>query len=288
MDVAVNLNLLTWAALALVPSGDAYPNAKILIHADATAKLDPKAVVILDARDEKSYLAGHVPGAIRVPAAEWGKAVPDTPEAWAKRLAQLGIKSDTPVVVYAGADVRDAARAWWLLKYAGADDVRLLDGGFPAWQKAGGASETTENAARPIEPGKPVVRPERLAEKKDVLSILKDKSSQVLDARSEAEFCGTAGTAKRTGHIPGAIAIEWTELLTTDKTFKPPEELKKLFTDRKVDLDKPAVTYCQSGGRAAVLAFGLELMGAKNVRNYYKSWSEWGNAEDTPVEVPKK
>jgi thiosulfate/3-mercaptopyruvate sulfurtransferase len=48
------------------------------------------------------------------------------------------------------------------------------------------------------------------------------------------------------------------------------------------------ITYCQSGGRAAVLAFGLELMGAKDVRNYYKSWAEWGNAPDTPVEVPKK
>jgi thiosulfate/3-mercaptopyruvate sulfurtransferase len=284
----VNASLVTWVALALTPAADAYPNARILIEADALARLDPKSVTVLDARDEKAYLAGHVPGAVRLPAAEWGKAVPDTPEAWAKRLGRVGIKGDTPVVVYAGADVRDAARAWWLLKYAGAEDVRLLNGGFPAWEKAGGKIETRENVARPVEPGRPVVRADRLAEKKDVLSILKDKSSQILDARSDDEFCGTAGAAKRKGHIPGATAIEWTELLTPDKRFKSPDELKKLFADRKVDLEKPAVTYCQSGGRAAVLAFGLELMGAKNVRNYYKSWSEWGNAEDTPVEVPKK
>jgi thiosulfate/3-mercaptopyruvate sulfurtransferase len=282
----MNAMLLTWAALALTPAAGDYPNAKILIQPDALKGSESKPA-ILDARDEKAYLAGHIPGAIRLPAAEWGKAVPDTPEAWARRLAQLGLTKETPLVVYAGADVRDAARAWWLLRYAGAEDVRLLDGGVPAWQQAGGAAETKEHAAKPVEPGKPA-KTDRLAEKKDVLAILKDKSSQILDARSDAEFCGTAGAANRKGHIPGATAIEWTELLTADKKFKSPEELKKLFADRKVDLDKPAVTYCQSGGRAAVLAFGLELMGAKHVRNYYKSWSEWGNAEDTPVEVEKK
>jgi thiosulfate/3-mercaptopyruvate sulfurtransferase len=282
----MNAMLLTWAVLTVTPAAGDYPNAKILIEADAVKKLDSQAVR-LDARDEKAYLAGHLPGAIRLPTVEWGKAVPDTPEAWAKRLARIGLTRETPVVVYAGADVREAARAWWLLKYAGAEDVRLLDGGYPAWLNAGGTAETKANVARPVEPGKPA-KTDRLADKSDVLSILKDKSSQILDARSDGEFCGTANTAKRNGHIPGATAIEWTELLTPEKKFKSPEELKKLFADRKVDLDKPAVTYCQSGGRAAVLAFGLELMGAKHVRNYYKSWAEWGNAGDTPVEVEKK
>ncbi|HJZ89864.1 MAG TPA: sulfurtransferase, partial [Gemmataceae bacterium] len=225
---------------------------------------------------------------IRLPTGEWSKAVPDTPEAWAKRLGQIGVTSDTPAVVYGGADVRDATRAWWLLKYAGVEEVKLLNGGLPAWEKADGPTETRANTARPVEIGKPVVRSGRLAEKKDVLDIVKDKSAQILDARSEGEYCGTSETAKRNGHIPGAIAIEWTELLDKDKKFKSAQDLQKLFADKNVDLDKPVVTYCQSGGRAAVLAFGLELMGAKNVRNYYKSWSEWGNADDTPVEVPKK
>lgn len=283
----MNATLLTWA-LVLTPGADAYPNPRILIEADALEKLDPKAALLLDARDEKAYVAGHIPGAVHLALAAWSKAVPDTPEAWAKRLAQLGITGNTPVVVYGGSDVREAARAWWLLKYAGADDVRLLNGGYPAWQTAGGKAETKENVARPVEPGKPAARADRLAEKKDVQAILKDKSSQILDARSDAEFCGTAGAATRKGHIPGAVALEWSDLLTPDKKFKSPGELKKLFAERKVDLNRPAVTYCQSGGRAAVLAFGLELMGAKHVRNYYKSWAEWGNAGDTPVEVPKK
>ena len=283
----MNATLITWAALALTPAAEPYPNARILIEPDAVARLDAKTV-ILDARDETAYAAGHVPGAIRFPVDDWSKAVPDTPEAWSRRLAQLGIRTDMPVVVYAGSDVREGARAWWLLKYAGASDVRLLNRGYPAWEKAGGKPETTANAPKPVEPAKAAIGTGRLAEKKDVLDVLKDRSAQILDSRSEGEFCGTATKAKRGGHIPGAIPLEWSELLAPDKKFKSPDELKKLFAERKVDLDRPAITYCQSGGRAAVVAFGLELMGAKDVRNYYKSWAEWGNAEDTPVAVPKK
>jgi thiosulfate/3-mercaptopyruvate sulfurtransferase len=283
--------LVTLTALALGPSADSYPNAKILIELDALVaqlKTESSKPTVLDARDEKLYSAGHIPGAIRLPVSDWGKAVPDTPDAWAKRLANLGISADTHVVVYGGADVRDAARGWWLLKYAGVANVRLLNGGFPAWEKAGGASETKANLATPVAPGGRILKSERLAEKKDVLEVVDKKSAQIIDARSNDEYCGNSTTAKRNGHIPSATALEWTELLGKDKKFKSAVELSQLFAEKKIDLDKLAVTYCQSGGRAAVVAFGLELMGAKNVRNYYKSWAEWGNAEDTPVEVPKK
>src|SRR5439155_20278066 len=112
---------------------------------------------------------------------------------------------------------------------------------------------------------------------------------QIIDARSESEYCGEANTAKRNGAIPGAIHKEWTEV-TEKKTqrFKSPEELSKLFEEAGIDLKKSTVTYCQSGGRAAVMAFRLELIGVKSVHNYYRSWSEWGNAEDTPIEKPRR
>ena len=284
----MHVTLLSVAALALAPAADPYPNARILVEPEALLKLDAKGLVILDARDEAAYKAGHIPGAVRMPLAAWSKAVPDKPEAWAKRLADLGVRPNTPVVVYGGADLREAARAWWLLQYAGAENVRLLNGGLPAWEKAGGPTETKGNSPVAVEPAPPAVQPGRLAEKKDVLDAVKGKAAQILDARSEDEYCGTSDTAKRSGHIPGATWVEWTELLGKDKKFKSADELRALFAERKIDLDRPAVTYCQSGGRAAVLAFGLELMGAKDVRNYYKSWAEWGNADDTPIQKPKK
>ena len=85
-----------------------------------------------------------------------------------------------------------------------------------------------------------------------------------------------------------ARQLEWIDLLDREThRFKPAAELRKLFGQAGVALDRPTTTYCQSGGRASVLAFGLELMGARDVSNYYASWREWGNADDTPV-VPGK
>src|SRR5262249_32147583 len=108
-----------------------------------------------------------------------------------------------------------------------------------------------------------------------------------IDARSEGEYCGETKNAKRGGAIPGAVHLEWSDLIDKKtQKFKSPEELTKLFKDAGIDLKRPTVTYCQSGGRAAVMAFGLELMGARNVRNYYRSWSEWGNDENTPIVKP--
>jgi thiosulfate/3-mercaptopyruvate sulfurtransferase len=94
--------------------------------------------------------------------------------------------------------------------------------------------------------------------------------------------------AKRSGAIPGARHLEWSDTLDrkTGK-FKTAPELAKLFKEAGVDPKKPAVTYCQSGGRAALLAFVVELMGGKEVRNYYRSWSEWGNDPETPIVKPR-
>jgi len=131
--------------------------------------------------------------------------------------------------------------------------------------------------------------PGRLATREQLLARLESgKPGQILDVRSKAEHCGEKETAKRNGAIPGAIHKEWNEVINKKtQRFKSPDELAKLLKDAGIDLNRPSVTYCQSGGRAAVMAFTLELMGAKWVCNYYKRWSEWGNAEDTPIEKPR-
>ena len=118
-----------------------------------------------------------------------------------------------------------------------------------------------------------------------MLKSLKGGGLQIVDARSEKEFCGTEKlTNNRAGAIPGAKQLEWIDLLDRDThRFKPPADLRKLFAAAGVALDRPTATHCQSGGRAAVMAFALELMGADGVSNYYRSWAEWGNAADTPV-----
>jgi thiosulfate/3-mercaptopyruvate sulfurtransferase len=289
------MSLLLCTLLLTAPEPPAkYPRAEILAEpADYLTPASRERVRFLDARGEEAYAAGHVPGAVRVNAAQWSREfTPGGPLAgrWARLLAEVGVSPGLRVVVYGGDDVRDAARVWWILKYCGVPHVRLLNGGWPAWQAAGGPV-SQEVPALERSPAGVAPQPARLATKQQLQRVLQaaDKP-QIVDARSEAEHCGEMQTARRNGAIPGAVHLEWKDLLDPQtRKFKAPAELSALFKERGIDPSKPAVTYCQSGGRAAVLAFGLELMGGREVANYYGSWAEWGNAEDTPVEKkPKK
>ncbi len=279
-------------AVLLAPAADtAYPRPDLLIEASELKKPEvARKSVVLDARGKGAYKAGHVPGAVWLDAVTWERSFKDgrDEKAWAERIGGLGVSADTPVVVYDDSLAKDAARMWWILRYWGVRDVRLLNGGWRAWKAAGGPVEERENTPRRAEAK---LSPERgrLATKEQVKKWVEGKSGQILDARSTREYCGEADTAKRNGAIPGAKHLEWSD--TLDKKtgrFKSAAELTKLFQAAGIDPARPATTYCQSGGRAAVLAFVVELMGGKEVRNYYRSWAEWGNAEDTPVEKPKK
>ena len=197
-----------------------YPAPNLLVEVD-----DPKLKEfhLLDVRPKAKYGAGHVPGAVHADAAPWSKAIlANNADAafWKLELAKLGVTPKQPTVVYAD-DARDAARAWWMLKYAGVPDVRILNGGWKAWTAA--KLEETKLVSAGVAPGhdwKPGTA--RLADKKHVLEQLKG-GSVCIDARTPEEFSGEKALAKKGGHIPGATHLEWVELLDpkTDK-FLPP------------------------------------------------------------------
>jgi thiosulfate/3-mercaptopyruvate sulfurtransferase len=184
---------------------------------------------------------------------------------------------------------KDASRIWYILRYFGVRDVRLLNGGWPAWQAAKLPTSAKEPAVTAV-PFLVVPEPKRLADQAAVAGILNEKSAQIVDCRSEAEFVGNEKKAKRSGHIPGAVHLEWSDALDkTTQRFKNSEQLKVILKEAGIDVSRPIVTHCQSGGRSSVMAFTLELMGAYRVANYYRGWSEWGNADQAPVETaPKK
>jgi thiosulfate/3-mercaptopyruvate sulfurtransferase len=281
--------LLSLAAANQKPS--TYPKADLLIEPTEIANSTrADLLLILDARGKGKYQDGHIPGAVVVDPVAWARAFGEGTDrsGWTKRMGDLGIDVNTKIVVYDDAQAKDAARIWWILRYWGVKDVRLLNGGWKGWLAINGAIEKKESQPRTTEP-KLTALGERLATKKQLLDSLKDKPPQLVDTRSTGEYCGTEETARRNGAIPGAVHLEWSDTLDPRTgRFKSAAELTKLFQEAGIDPAKPAVTYCQSGGRAAVLAFALELMGGKEVRNYYRSWSEWGNAEDTPIVKPKK
>jgi thiosulfate/3-mercaptopyruvate sulfurtransferase len=281
--------------LLLITSADEgkperYPRADLLLEVAELSKPEvAERFRILDARTREQYLDGHIPDAIWVDHDEWSKSFAKDQDAgrWQKLIGGLGITAESRVVLYDDHSTNRAARVWWILRFWGLRDVKLLNGGWKSWIGAHGP--ITQGIPK-VEPAKVKLtpHPERLATKVQLLQSLPKHEFQMVDARSESEYCGEANTAKRNGAIPGALHKEWNEAIDKKtQRFKSPDDLAKLFKDAGIDLNRPSVTYCQSGGRAAVMAFTLELMGAKSVRNYYKSWSEWGNAEDTPIEKPK-
>jgi thiosulfate/3-mercaptopyruvate sulfurtransferase len=268
-----------------------YPRPEFLIEPSQLAKPDvAKEYIVLDARSRLKFKEGHLPNARWVDHDEWAKSFGHgrDADAWAKRIGALGLSSSSKVIVYDDNYSKEAARIWWILRYWSVEDVRLLNGGWVGWKAGNHALEKTETVVAPAK-FEAKAHPDRLATKEQLLDSLKESKLQIVDARSEKEFCGDEKLSnKRAGAIPGAKQLEWIDLLDKEtQRFKSSADLRKLFKEAGIALDQPTTTHCQTGGRASVMVFGMELMGAKDVSNYYPSWAEWGNDLDLPV-VPGK
>jgi thiosulfate/3-mercaptopyruvate sulfurtransferase len=186
------------------------------------------------------------------------------------------------VVVYGGS-LPDAARVWWTLKYLGLADVALLDGGWERWAREGRPTEraTPQAEARAFQPS---FQADRLEEIGALKKAVQSGKVTVVDTRSREEFNGQEVRGKRGGHIPGAKHLEWKELLAEDGRFQTPAQLRELFRRRGIDPGQTAVTFCQSGGRAAVEAFALELAGYPKVKLFVRGWEQWSADLQAPVE----
>jgi thiosulfate/3-mercaptopyruvate sulfurtransferase len=282
------LALALTVAPAAVGDDAAIPRPGLLAFDELEARRGAPDLRILDARPREAYDSDHIPGAVwaNLPAAEKLASTPDglrDRDAWAEWLRPLGIAPGTTVVLYDANRQLAAARAWFLLTYLGVRDVALLDGGFTLWEKEG---RPTTADVPVVPPGsiEPDFRTRAVATRADVLEALRSGADQVLDARSLGEYLGSEKRARRGGHVPGACHLEWSEFVDPDGRFLPEDRLRALVAKAGLDPSKPVVAHCQSGGRASVSTFVLARLG-HDVRNYYASWSDWGNAEDTPVET---
>ncbi len=234
------------------------------------------------------YLAGHIPGAVYVPLepelAAHGEPrvgrhpLPDPADLQAA-ARRWGINAGDTVVAYDDNGGLAAARAWWLLRWAGFDNVLLLDGGLSAWVAAGGALETDD--VRP-EPGDVVL----LRGQMPTIDMDDAGAFQgvLLDARAGERYRGeTEPIDPKAGHIPGAVSAPTTDNLTTDGRFRSPADLRRQFEALGVRGDAPVAAYCGSGVTAAHEVAALAIAGF-DAALYPGSWSQWSN-NDRPVEV---
>jgi thiosulfate/3-mercaptopyruvate sulfurtransferase len=238
-----------------------------------------------------AFEQAHIPGAVFMDLAELadtGTSVPNMlppAEKFASRMQSLGLGDGSRIVVYDQSPYKSSARAWWMLRTFGAHDVAILDGGFAKWRAE----------ARAVESGKPSVRHRHFTAWNDAKGVrtidqmkvnIGTRAEQVLDARGAQRFAGTAleRPGVQPGHIPGSRNLPYDQLLNADGTFKTGDALRQAFVEAGIDLNKPIVTTCGSGMTAAVLVFGLHLLG-KDAALYDGSWSEWGADSSTPKEL---
>jgi len=278
-----------------------YAHPEVLVTTDwVREKVNKPGIKLVEVDvDLKAYDAGHIPGAVGF---NWQTQLQDqvrrdipTQQQLEKLLGEAGISPSDTIVLYGDNNNWFAAYAFWILKYYGHEDVRLINGGRVKWLKQDDLPMTVD---------KPVIvpttykvtrmNPELRALLPDVLALVTSSGAHLVDVRSPDEFTGKiiapAGmteTAQRGGHIPGAKSIPWTSAVNpADGTFKATEELREIYLIKnRIDSQKPAIAYCRIGERSSHTWFVLKyLLGLENVRNYDGSWTEYGNLVGVPIE----
>ncbi|NUP28847.1 MAG: sulfurtransferase [Nocardia sp.] len=264
----------------------------VLISAEDLRESTEKNLRLLDVRWQlgdpdgpQHYQDGHIPGAVFVdldtelaalPSPARGRHPLPNPSRLQRCARSWGLCAGDPVVVYDAIGGMSAARAWWLLRWAGIADVRILDGGLPAWIRAGGELATgVEPDPAPgdieCEPGRlPVIDADAVARWQGVL----------LDARAAEGYRGEQEQLDpRAGHIPGAISAPTSENLDPEGYFLPAELLRERFGEIGA---APVAVYCGSGVTAAHAIAALAVVGVQAAL-YPGSWSQWAHDPKRPV-----
>jgi thiosulfate/3-mercaptopyruvate sulfurtransferase len=270
-------------------------------HMQDTTKV---RIAEVDYDPKSNYMLGHIPGSVLF---DWKQDINDpvsrnvlSKQACEDLIQRVGISNDTTLILYGDFNNWFAAFAFWVFKYYGYKDVRLMNGGRKKWLQED----------RPLSKEIPSNYPKGnfkasepdnnirvfLNQVKEALEDAnkKGRGIKMVDVRSPKEFTGEilappeypTEHAQRGGHIPSAVNIPWAQAVNdNDGTFKSVDELRKLYELKDITPDKEVIAYCRIGERSSHTWFVLKyLLGYPNVKNYDGSWTEWGNMIANPVE----
>jgi thiosulfate/3-mercaptopyruvate sulfurtransferase len=277
-----------------------YAQPEVLVETDwVKANLGKPGIRLVEVDvDTTAYDSCHIPGAVDF---NWRTQLQEqvgrdiiSKEAFEQLVGDAGIAPHDTVILYGDNHNWFAANCFWLFKYYGHEDVRLMNGGRLKWLSEPDKDVTTARPnPQPVRYQVTQICPELRAMLIDVLEATKTRACNLVDVRSTDEFTGKviapAGmneTAQRGGHVPGAKSIPWGTPIAPNGTFKSAEELRSIYLSQKgVDPNRPTIAYCRIGERSSHTWFVLTyLLGLKNVRNYDGSWTEYGNLIGAPIE----
>ncbi|HSA75182.1 MAG TPA: sulfurtransferase [Candidatus Nitrosocosmicus sp.] len=277
-----------------------YAHPEVLVDTNWTEEhiADPNVrIAEVDYDPTANYNLGHIPGSVLL---DWKKDINDpvsrniiSKSACEQLLRSIGVNEDTILILYGDFNNWFAAFAFWVFKYYGYNDVRIMNGGRRKWL------DEDRKLDRVI-PSYPEGNFKAKGQDEKIRTYLNEVSNSInrddrvmVDVRSPAEFSGEVTApaeyptehAQRGGHIPGAKNIPWGKAVNEDGTFKSVEELTQLYQAKGVLPEKEVIAYCRIGERSSHTWFVLKyLLGYPNVKNYDGSWTEWGNMIGNPIE----
>jgi thiosulfate/3-mercaptopyruvate sulfurtransferase len=282
--------------------GWAQDAGSVLVNPDwLAANIDRADVRLIDlGKRAEEFEAAHIPSAQHV---DWRTdlADPDNrehfgvlqPEAFEALMSRLGIAADTTVVLYDSHSNRVAARTFWTLRNYGHRDIRILNGGSPAWV-AGGELTAEIIPVSPTDYRISTADQPYRADKADVQAALGREGFEIVDARAPQFYSGESGGSRfgsdvpnaKIGRVPGAQNFFWADHVNEDGTYKSIEELRTHYEALGITPDEAVITYCHIGLQASTPWFVLtQLLGYPDVRLYDGSMAEWANADDTELVV---
>ncbi|HSW94554.1 MAG TPA: sulfurtransferase [Patescibacteria group bacterium] len=278
-------------------SGYAHPEA--LVETDWLAEHagDPNVRVFEVDVDTAAYDQGHVAGAIGL---NWKTQLQQHPvrDLLSKPqletlLSRSGVASDTTIAIYGDNNNWFAAWFFWLLKYYGHADVRLVNGGRAKWLAEQRPTTTAVPAFPATRYSAKSPDPSVRALREYVLDTVEKNGKKLVDVRSPKEFSGELLApenlpqegAQRAGHIKGAVNVPWATAVAEDGRFKAADELERIYGDKGLDGSTETIAYCRIGERSSHTWFVLKyLLGHEKVRNYDGSWTEYGSLIGAPIE----